>query len=214
MARPQERTAWNDSAFEDNPYISTRHQKPYAVPFITEIPQPRDHIHGLPDSASRMANPVGTGPPEVTNSTSQGNGDSNRPTAIAWQDPILAFLFFIAGLFTAVGHHIYYGVLDGTPVNSDSQQVWAIRIGTGLAFLTRTCLTATLGIVVVQQFWATLRKRAMTIEAIDSMFGIMTNPWLFLNKDMLMHAKRVCAFAAISWLVHTCLHILRGILFV
>ncbi|KAI1765118.1 hypothetical protein GGR53DRAFT_491079 [Hypoxylon sp. FL1150] len=33
------------------------------------------------------------------------------------------------------------------------------------------------------------------------MFGIMSNPWLFLNKDLLMHAKRLCALAAISWLL-------------
>lgn len=133
--------------------------------------------------------------------TSRGDVGLTRATTIALRDPLLAVALFIGSTLTAVGHHLYYESLDRAPVGSEGQQVWAIRIGTGLAFLTRSGLAATLGIIAVQQSWATLRKRAMTIGGIDSMFGIMSNPWLFLNKDLLVHAKRICVLAAISWLV-------------
>lgn len=134
---------------------------------------------------------------------SQGNVKLERTTAIALQDPLLAVALFIGSILTAVGHHLYYASMNGTPVDSEDQQIWVIRIGTGLAFLTRSGLSATLAIVAVQQTWVTLRKRAMTIEGIDCMFGVMSNPWLFLNKDLLLHAKRLCVLAAISWLVYT-----------
>ncbi|KAI0106861.1 hypothetical protein F4814DRAFT_429247 [Daldinia grandis] len=120
---------------------------------------------------------------------------------IRLQDPLLAIAFFAGGILAAVGHHLYYQRLNDTLVTSEDLQVWSIRIGTGLALLTRCGLVAAIGIAAVQQTWLSLRKRAMSIGGIDSMFGIMGNPWSFFNGDFLMHAKRLAVIAAIAWLL-------------
>ncbi|KAI1393011.1 uncharacterized protein F4822DRAFT_426206 [Hypoxylon trugodes] len=121
--------------------------------------------------------------------------------SIAWQDPIIAIALFIGSILVVVGHHIYYASLDNTPVYSDSQQIWAIRIGTGLALVIRCGLVATIGLAAVQQTWATLRQRAISIRGIDSMFDILDNPWSFLNADLLLNAKTLTIISAISWIL-------------
>ncbi|KAI2783856.1 hypothetical protein F4815DRAFT_458231 [Daldinia loculata] len=120
---------------------------------------------------------------------------------IRLQDPLLAIAFFVGGILAAVGHHLYYKRLNDTPVTSEDLQVWSIRIGTGLALLTRCGLVAAIGIAAVQQTWLSLRKRAMSIGGIDSMFDIMGNPLSFLNRDFLTHAKRLAVLAAVAWLL-------------
>ncbi|KAI0380356.1 hypothetical protein F5Y04DRAFT_258078 [Hypomontagnella monticulosa] len=133
--------------------------------------------------------------------TERGSNRPSRPIGISWQDPLLAFAVFIGGMLAAVGHHLYYASLENTPVHSEDQQVWAIRIGTGLALLARCGMVATIGTVAVQQIWATLRQKPMSIGGIDSMFDVLDNPWSFLNKDLLVHAKRLTLLAAISWIL-------------
>ncbi|KAI1105745.1 hypothetical protein F4804DRAFT_330996 [Jackrogersella minutella] len=120
---------------------------------------------------------------------------------ISWQDPALAIALFVGSILAAVGHHIYYASLENTPVYSETQQVWAIRIGTGLALLARCGLVATIGIVAAQQTWATLGQKAVSIGGIDSMFEVMGNPWAFLNKDLLLRARRLYVVAGISWIL-------------
>ncbi|KAI1652991.1 hypothetical protein F4813DRAFT_376249 [Daldinia decipiens] len=129
------------------------------------------------------------------------SAELQNTTDIKLQDPLLAIAFFVGGILAAVGHHLYYQRLNDTPVTSENLQVWSIRIGTGLALLTRCGLVAAIGIAAVQQTWLSLRKRAMSIGGIDSMFGIMGNPWSFFNRDFLMHAKRLAVLAAIAWLL-------------
>ncbi|KAI0845703.1 hypothetical protein F5Y00DRAFT_245797 [Daldinia vernicosa] len=129
------------------------------------------------------------------------NAELQNTAVIRLQDPLLAIAFFVGGILAAVGHHLYYERLNDTPVTSEDLQVWSIRIGTGLALLTRCGLVAAIGIAAVQQTWLSLRKRAMSIGGIDSMFDIMGNPWSFLNRDFLTHAKRLAVLAAIAWLL-------------
>ncbi|KAI1463117.1 uncharacterized protein F4812DRAFT_284822 [Daldinia caldariorum] len=117
------------------------------------------------------------------------------------QDPILAVVFFIGGLSAAVGHHVYYQRLHGSLVTSENQQFWAIRIGAGLALITKCGLVAAVGIAAVQQTWLSLRKRSISINGIDSMFGVMRNLWSFFSTDFLVNAKRLYLLAAVAWLL-------------
>ncbi|KAI1137382.1 hypothetical protein F5Y05DRAFT_389183 [Hypoxylon sp. FL0543] len=132
---------------------------------------------------------------------SQDGPESTNGMTISWLDSALAIALFVGSVLAEIGHHIYYASLDNTLVYSDSQQVWAIRIGTGLALLARCGLVATIGMVAVQQTWATLRKKAMPIGGIDSMFDVLNNPWSFFNKDLLVHAKVLYIIAGISWIL-------------
>lgn len=57
---------------------------------------------------------------------------------------------------------------------------------------------APIGTVAVQQIWATLRQKSMSIGGINSVFDVLDNPWSFLNEDLPVHAKRLTLLAAIS----------------
>lgn len=118
---------------------------------------------------------------------------------IGWRFPILLVSFFITGTLAAMGHHIYYQGLENTPVQSSSQQIWAIRIGSGLAFLSKTCLAAVMSMIATQQIWFTVRRRFITLRGIDSMFKLMSDPTAILNRDLLTWAKTLALLASLSW---------------
>ncbi|KAH6972464.1 hypothetical protein BKA56DRAFT_635454 [Ilyonectria sp. MPI-CAGE-AT-0026] len=113
--------------------------------------------------------------------------------------PVLVICLFVTGVGTALGHHFYYQSLADTEVQSQSQQAWAIRIGTGLAVLNKTVLAAVLGMVATQQTWVTLRRRSMSLYGIDSMFKIMSNPTVLLDHHLFTSAKTLFLLAIISW---------------
>ncbi|KAL3443119.1 hypothetical protein BJX65DRAFT_209519 [Aspergillus insuetus] len=131
--------------------------------------------------------------------------DKNKLTpakwGVGWQIPAMMIGFVICGAGGAVGHHFYYRSLDDTVVNSIDQQTWAIRIGTGLAFLTRTFLVAAVGVAAAQEMWATLRKKTIRLYGIDSMFAVLNNPISFFTWDLWVYAKTLTLLAIISWLI-------------
>ncbi|OAA59889.1 hypothetical protein SPI_06087 [Niveomyces insectorum RCEF 264] len=155
---------------------------------------------------------------------------SRTPKSIAWRYPALAVGLFVASLLFAVGHDLYYKSLDGkladgddpsttssttTPTStsgsmfrligsapfSSTSQTWAIRIGTGLAILHKTALVAVVGMVGAQQVWVTLRRKAMTIGGIDSLFSVLDNPLALWSRDLLAHAKMLVLLAMVAWLL-------------
>ena len=143
---------------------------------------------------------------------------------IHWRYPALTLLLFVAGILLAVGHDIYYGTLNGQRADLDgsttasaststsnpfaslvgsnvSQQTWAIRIGTGLAFLCKTALSIVVGLVGAQQIWYTLRRKDTSIYRIDGMFQLIENPLALLNGGLIWHAKLLSVLALVSWYV-------------
>lgn len=114
---------------------------------------------------------------------------------------MLMVLLFIAGIAFAVGHHIFYHSLDGTLVTSTSQQEWTIRIGTGLAFLVKAALAASVGVAFTQYLWTIARTEAMAVGSIDAMFSMTKNPLAFINFEVLWKAKLLVLLALASWQV-------------
>jgi hypothetical protein len=106
---------------------------------------------------------------------------------------------YLCGLLLSVGHHLYYNRLDNTLVKSVEQQTWAIRIGTGFAFVVKTLFVAAIGIAAVQQIWTTLRRKSVNLRGIDAMFSVLNNPMAFLVPDMWICAKTLTLLATISW---------------
>ncbi|KAK0724284.1 hypothetical protein B0H67DRAFT_550094 [Lasiosphaeris hirsuta] len=128
----------------------------------------------------------------------QPPGDAKR---IAKRTPIIAVCVFLATLGAAIGHHVYYRHLADTEVQSESQQAWSIRVGTLFAFLVRLGLVSLLWIVADQQIWKTLRRKAMTLGSINSMFGIMGDPTRLFSWDLVSRAKLLTLFAVMAWLM-------------
>lgn len=120
---------------------------------------------------------------------------------IHWRAPVLMVFLFVAGIAFAVGHHIFYHSLDGTLVTSTSQQEWTIRIGTGLAFLVKAALAASVGVAFTQYLWTVARTEAMAVGSIDAMFSMTKNPLAFINFEVLWKAKLLVLLALASWRV-------------
>ncbi|KAI9367748.1 hypothetical protein BJX61DRAFT_537806 [Aspergillus egyptiacus] len=100
---------------------------------------------------------------------------------IHWRMPTAMIVCFLIGLGLAIGHHFYYYSLDGTRVGGQSEQEWALRFGTGLAFLTKTFLTTAVGISCIQNFWWILRLKPVRLSTLDSMFDIRGSIFNFFD---------------------------------
>jgi hypothetical protein len=105
----------------------------------------------------------------------------------------------LSGVAIAIGHHLFYDYLNNRIVQSQNQQEWFLRIGTGMAFLVRTLLSASIGIAYVQILWRTLRSKSVTIHGIDSLFGVSHNPWDFTTLELWTAAPALTIVAVIAW---------------
>ncbi|QPC69321.1 hypothetical protein HYE68_000073 [Fusarium pseudograminearum] len=113
--------------------------------------------------------------------------------------PALMVGSFLLGLSFALAHHFYYLYLDEIIVQSQSQQQWHLRAGTGLAFLVRAFLSAAVGIAYTQILWRTLRSKSITIGGVNSLFGVMNNPWAFIGWELWTAAPLLAVVAIIAW---------------
>jgi hypothetical protein len=140
--------------------------------------------------------------PNRTTLTSEPTPKEDHSPAVwglGWRSPTLMVVLYLCGLALSVGHHLYYNSLDNTLVKSAEQQTWAIRIGTGFAFVVKTLLVAAIGIAAVQQIWATLRRKSVNLRGIDAMFSVLSDPLTFFVPDMWMCAKTLTLLAIVSW---------------
>lgn len=135
----------------------------------------------------------------VNNIPGKISTNNTRKNGVSWFHVLVPTLLLIAGMAAVVGHHLYYRYLDSRPVQSLSEQTWALRIGTGLAYVYKTLLVAVMGIFSVQVIWATLRHKFVALKGIDSMFSIMSDPTEIFSRDLFVKAKTVLIFAVISW---------------
>ncbi|ETS74716.1 hypothetical protein PFICI_13200 [Pestalotiopsis fici W106-1] len=90
---------------------------------------------------------------------------------------ILIVTNLLLGIIFAVGHHLFYASLDGEIVRSPSQQEWYLRIGTGLSFLVRALLSASIGSAYVQLIWHNLKSTTTSIKGVDAILGVLHNIW-------------------------------------
>lgn len=118
---------------------------------------------------------------------------------IHWRSPTLIVCLFLAGIVFAIGHHFYYASLDGTPVTSGVSQQWATRIGTGLAFLSKACLAASVSVAFTQRLWVTVKKKPISLGSLDNVFSLTTDPLAFLSFEVLFSAKILSLLAVCVW---------------
>ncbi|KAF9771459.1 hypothetical protein IL306_010902 [Fusarium sp. DS 682] len=101
-------------------------------------------------------------------------------------------------LLLGIGHHFYYDYLNGKIVENKSQQEWYLRGGTGIAFLTRALLSAAVGFAYTQILWQTLRSKSVTIQGINSLFGILHDAWDFTTWELWTAAPALAVVAMIA----------------
>lgn len=88
------------------------------------------------------------------------------PWGIHWWTPFCMVALFILGLVGALGHHGFYQGLDGQEAKN---QLVRVRIGTGMAFFTKVCLVGSVVLSYKQRIWYSLRRKGMTVSAIDGL---------------------------------------------
>lgn len=125
--------------------------------------------------------------------------DKTSPWGIHWYSPALMLGLFLTGIASAMAHHFFYNSLNLKDVESNISQEWAIRIGTGLAFTAKACLAASVGVAYTQRLWATLRRKPITLQAVDDLFLLTMNPTSFFSREVLWKAKLLCFMAASMW---------------
>jgi hypothetical protein len=117
---------------------------------------------------------------------------------IHWQTPALMVGLFILGVVGALAHHLFYKHLDGKPA---TDQLLMVRYGTALAFWTKATLVGSVVLSYRQRIWQTVRKKAMTMSALDGLFAATEDPLAFTKWEMIRNAKLATVMAVASWYV-------------
>ncbi|KAL8303353.1 hypothetical protein RB600_006998 [Gaeumannomyces tritici] len=120
---------------------------------------------------------------------------------VYWGSPALMAFLLIAGVAFALGHHFHYKSLNNTLVPSQESQQWAIRIGTGLAFLSKASLAASVGVAYTQRLWVSVKKRSMSLQNLDKAFSLTTDPFSFLSAFLIARTKMLYLLAAAVWCI-------------
>ncbi len=114
-------------------------------------------------------------------------------------NPMLMGVLLLAGITVAISNNFFYRYWDGRVVQSDTQQKWVSRAGTGFAFCFRASLAAGTGIAFVQQMWHCLRARSYKVDHINSMFTVLTSAPQFLNIKLWVRLPLLLLMAMTTW---------------
>jgi hypothetical protein len=113
--------------------------------------------------------------------------------------PLLMFCCLLCGVVLAIAHHFYYSSLNRKVTTSSNHQQWAIRFGTAFAFLAISFFRAAVTVAYVQLLWRVLRKKALRIVDIDSLFSIVSDMTAFLTTGIYTSAIVALPLAMVIW---------------
>ena len=140
------------------------------------------------------------GPDQAMGTDTAVDIDINREHhGIYWEQAGYMFTLALSGAALAIGHHVYYFKLDGTPVASAGHQQWAIRFGTAFSFLVKSCLQASTVLACGQCVWKVLRSKSLTMGGIDNIFALTSTPFSFLQWELYKEARPVLLVALLAW---------------
>ncbi|KAK3399973.1 hypothetical protein B0T20DRAFT_452117 [Sordaria brevicollis] len=107
------------------------------------------------------------------------------------------YLCLLFGVACAASHHFYYWSLNGKPATN---QIKMMRYGTMLAFGAKAGLSAAVIVAFRQRVWTTVRKRFMTVGALDALFSATEDSQAVTSWEMVQNAKVAALLAAYVWL--------------
>jgi hypothetical protein len=141
----------------------------------------RNHVLSFQASQSRKA----MNPPPVQR--------IYRPT------PAIMIFCYVLGVAFAVAYHIFYAMMNGRAVQSNLEQQIVTSAGTAFAFVIKVLLAVTTATAYNQYLWYTMRAESVEIRLMDSMFGILGNPWGFLNVRFWIGHRVLALIAVVTW---------------
>lgn len=107
------------------------------------------------------------------------------------------YLFLLAGIAFAVGHHLFYWSLIGKEATHQSLM---LRYGTILAFCAKACLGASVILARRQRVWMVVRHRVARLGTIDSIFTAAEDVTALFDWRAIKKAKVATCLAIYAWL--------------
>ncbi|KAI2607883.1 hypothetical protein GGR54DRAFT_394580 [Hypoxylon sp. NC1633] len=114
-----------------------------------------------------------------------------------WRPAWFMYMAFLFGVACAIGHHIFYKILNGTPAKD---QLAMLRYGAVLSFAAKAGLVAAVVTAFKQRIWTTVRSKFLTVAALDSLFAATEDASALLNIEIYRSAKIAMLLAAFVWL--------------
>jgi hypothetical protein len=106
----------------------------------------------------------------------------------------------LCGVGFATAHHCFYASFDGKRVDTASiNQIWIVRIGTGLAFITKTMFVVAASLAYVQYQWLAIRSQTLKIKHLDCMVGILRNASCFFESAIWIKLPLLSLVAGVAW---------------
>lgn len=115
-----------------------------------------------------------------------GSRIRKRTRRTPWQAPTTILLSLLAGVFFALGHHLFYRHLNGREVSDGHVRVFGsnmppqqlnVAIGTAFAFLVKASLVTAVSTAYLQVLWRALLRatRGSTLGDLDTTFSVLSN---------------------------------------
>ncbi|EXJ62089.1 hypothetical protein A1O7_02522 [Cladophialophora yegresii CBS 114405] len=127
--------------------------------------------------------------------------DFSRLSHIHWRAPTVMGVGFLLGIVLMGLHHALYQTLSGEPADHALLQLWAIRGGTAIAFLSKLAMAIGTGVAYDQWMWVDLHAKPHEIGSLDSMFAVLGNAFEFLAVGVWVRRPVLAFLAAVTWLL-------------
>jgi hypothetical protein len=118
---------------------------------------------------------------------------------VNWIQPGIMVGLAVAGTLVAIGHHFYYLSLNGTKAGSADRQQWSLNFGTAFAVIVTSLLKIACGLAYSQYIWTIIRRNAITINGLDSLFALTTDFTGFFDTGIWRHASFATLLALTCW---------------
>ncbi|KAK4221314.1 hypothetical protein QBC38DRAFT_504994 [Podospora fimiseda] len=128
-----------------------------------------------------------------------------------WRAATSMAIFFLAGLASAIGHHVFYSSLHKKVVIDTKDrwdleairdgQEWKIRFGTAFAFLTQSLFAEAIDVAFQQTVWVAARQQSISIDGLDAMFSAGGTIWSYFKFEFLKKATLGAILGLLKWLI-------------
>ncbi|TQN73310.1 hypothetical protein CSHISOI_02130 [Colletotrichum shisoi] len=113
-----------------------------------------------------------------------------------WHPSWNMYFFLFAGIAFALGHHFFYARLDGTVADG---QIRMLRYGAALSFLSKASLASAVILAFRQRVWMTVRRKMLTLGAVDSLFAAAEDMTAIFNVEVFRQARVAMILAIYVW---------------
>uniref|UniRef100_L2FSB5 Formylmethionine deformylase-like protein n=1 Tax=Colletotrichum fructicola (strain Nara gc5) TaxID=1213859 RepID=L2FSB5_COLFN len=113
-----------------------------------------------------------------------------------WHPSWNMYFFLFAGIAFAMGHHFFYKHLDGSEATN---QLRMLRYGAALSFLSKASLASAVILAFRQRVWMTVRRKMLTLAAVDSLFAAAEDMSAIFNFEVFKQARVAMVLALYIW---------------